>query len=94
MFAYFDEDKSGQLDYSEFISSLVKMNYSFPDSLVRLIFNNFDHDHTGVIQFDDFIKVCSVIQIIKSKIRMYHGSENSVTLNFDQLLDIVFSIPM
>lgn len=90
-----DTDRSGKLDYNEFKMAVPRLGYSLPDSLLNLIFSNLDSDHDGMLTLDGFIKSSSVLHIARSKMSQYdREGRGYITINFDQLLDILFSVPM
>ena len=94
-FAFFDTDHSGFMDYNEFSQALIRLGYSFPPPTVSLIFSNLDSNHVGTLNLDNFIKACSVIQIVAMKMQQYDPQRKGyVTLDFNQMMDVVFSIPM
>lgn len=94
-FGFFDSDHSGRLDFQEFSNALLRIGYRFPPPLVTLIFTNLDSNHTGYLDLDSFIKACSVIQIVIIKMQQYDPQRKGiVTVDLNQMLDIVFSIPM
>ena len=83
------------MDYNEFRNALIKMGYSFHDGIVNLIFLNLDKDHQGFLDLDNFIKACSIIQIVTFKMQQYPMDlYGRISLDKNQLMDIVFSIPM
>ena len=94
-FCYFDSDRSGRLNFQEFSNALSRIGYRFPPQLVTLIFTNLDANHTGYLDLGAFIKTCSVIQIVILKMQQYDPQRTGfVRLDLNQMLDIVFSIPM
>ena len=94
-FCFFDSDRSGRLDYQEFSNALLRIGYRFPPQLVTLIFSNLDSNHAGYLDLDAFIKACSVVQIVIMKMQQYDPQKKGiVTVELNQMLDIVFSIPM
>ena len=84
------------MEFNEFRNALIKMNYDFHENIVNLIFLNLDKDHQGFLDLDDFIKACSIIQIVDFKMKQYYPTDmfGRISLDKNQLLDIVFSIPM
>ena len=83
------------MDYNEFKNALIKMGYHFHENIVNQIFLNLDKDLQGFLNLDDFIKACSIIQIVTFKMQQYPMDlYGRVSLDKNQLLDIVFTIPM
>ncbi len=95
VFQFFDSDRSGRMEFNEFNHAMVKLGYQFNQQIITLIFTNLDQNRAGFLDLDGFIKACSVIQIVLSKMQQYDPQRRGVvTLDVNQLLDVVFSIPM
>ena len=95
VFQFFDSDRSGRMEFNEFSHAMVKMGYQFNQQIIALIFTNLDQNRAGFLDLDGFIKACSVIQIVLIKMQQYDPQRRGiVTLDVNQLLDVVFSIPM
>lgn len=95
VFQFFDSDRSGRMEFGEFSNAMMKMGYQFSQQVITLIFTNLDQNRAGFLDLDGFIKACSVIQIILMKMQQYDPQRRgTVTLDVNQLLDVVFSIPM
>lgn len=52
-----DVNMDRTLDLSEIKQLLKKMNYEVRDDYLKSIFNLFDEDHSGKIEFDEFINL-------------------------------------
>lgn len=95
MFNYFDTDRSGRMEYKEFSDALVRLGYQFSQPVVMLMFTNLDINHVGFLELDGFIKACTVTQIVMMKMLQYDPQKKGyVTLDVNQVMDLVFSIPM
>ena len=62
---------------------------------MMLIFSNLDYNNDRTILFDDFIRVCSIMQIVKAKMAQLDNLHTGrITIDMNQLIDIIFTIPM
>jgi Ca2+-binding EF-hand superfamily protein len=55
-FRIMDDDGSKTLDMGEFKKAMKEMNMGMSDAELRLLFDYFDTDHNGTINFDEFIQ--------------------------------------
>ena len=55
-FRSMDDDGSKSLSVAEFKKALKEMNIGLADSEIRLLFDHFDADHNGSINFEEFIQ--------------------------------------
>ena len=92
---FFDTDRSGQMEFQEFQNALIKMVYNYAPQIVSLMFTNLDKNRVGYLDLDAFIKACSVIQIVSAKMQQYDPQRRGIiTVDVNQLMDIIFSISM
>ena len=91
VFQFFDSDRSGRMEFNEFNHAMVKLGYQFNQQIITLIFTNLDQNRAGFLDLDGFIKACSVIQIVLSKMQQYDPQRRGVvTLDVNQLLDVLY----
>lgn len=57
MFAEFDTDDSGQLDWGEFKGAMKKLGIRVPVSKMRQLFAMFDEDETGEVDYFEFCRL-------------------------------------
>jgi Ca2+-binding EF-hand superfamily protein len=55
-FKIMDDDGSKSLDLSEFKKALKEMNMGLNDKEMRMLFDHFDTDHGGSVNFEEFIQ--------------------------------------
>ena len=92
---FFDTDRSGQMEFQEFQNALIKMGYNYTPQIVSLMFTNLDKNRVGYLDLDAFIKASSVIQIVSAKMQQYDPQRRGIiTVDVNQLMDIIFSISM
>ena len=83
------------MEFKEFSDALVRLGYQFSQPIVSLMFTNLDINHAGFLDLNGFIKACTVIQIVMMKMQQYDPQKRGcVTLDVNQMMDVVFSIPM
>ena len=70
LFRVFDEDKSGSMDFEEFMLASNCSNMACPEDRLEWIFNLFDEDGGGVIDMDE------VIKMVMGIFRMNGGEED------------------
>ena len=71
------------------------MGHILPAELVNMLFKNFDTNRSGLLDFGNFLRVSSIIQIAKAKMQQYGAyGASTITIDLNQLLDIVFSIAL
>lgn len=77
------------------MSAIRRLGYSFTDDLIRRIFFSLDSDRDGLITLNGFIRCCTVLQVMNQKMNCYNPQGNGIiNINFNQLLDIVFSLSL
>lgn len=57
-----DADGSGTLSEPEIIALVASMNISMPTEAVRKIFNTFDNDGSGSLNFEEFTEFIEVLR--------------------------------
>ena len=83
------------MDYNEFQNAMNRLGYNLPSTLMMSIFNNLDYNNERRVLFDDFIRVCSIMQIVKVKMAQLDPVHTGrITIDMNQLIDIIFTIPM
>lgn len=83
------------MDYNEFVRAITGIGYCFPSDLVTRVFTSLDSDCDGLITLNGFIRCCTVLEVLKKKMDYYHPQMNgTININFNQLLDIVFSLSL
>ena len=60
LFDYFDKDRSGTVDFDEFIFTIRGQLNSFRLALVNQAFDKIDKDHSGILTIDDLKGIYSV----------------------------------
>ena len=53
----FDLDESGLIDIGELKEMLIAVGYEIPMSELVVLFNEFDEDGSGAIDFEEFIQI-------------------------------------
>mmetsp|Transcript_14200 Transcript_14200/g.21247 ORF Transcript_14200/g.21247 Transcript_14200/m.21247 type:complete len:370 (+) Transcript_14200:68-1177(+) len=53
-FKYFDENDSGNIDYSEFVAAMTKFNFVGVQRETEALFNRYDDDASGEIDYKEF----------------------------------------
>mmetsp|Transcript_25402 Transcript_25402/g.33170 ORF Transcript_25402/g.33170 Transcript_25402/m.33170 type:complete len:365 (-) Transcript_25402:458-1552(-) len=53
-FKYFDQDKSGFIDYDEFFAAMVRMNFIGVQRELEALFDRYDDDCSGTIDYQEF----------------------------------------
>lgn len=54
IFAHFDVDNSGMIDFKEFIASLVRLNFVGVQKEVQALFDRYDADGSGWLEYNEF----------------------------------------
>lgn len=56
-FKIFDDDNSRNLDFSEFTKAMKEQMLSLTDNDIKALFDAFDRNRDGAIDYDEFIRV-------------------------------------
>jgi len=95
VFRGFDEDKSGSIDKNELRKALTTFGYRLSDRFYDLLIKKFDRTGRGTVAFDDFIQACVSIQTLTNAFRQYDRLQNGqITINYEEFLQLVFSLKM
>ncbi|XP_020625427.1 programmed cell death protein 6-like [Orbicella faveolata] len=62
-FRTYDKDNSGHIDKNELKTALTSFGYRLSDRFYEILIKKFDRSGRGVVNFDDFIQCCVVIQV-------------------------------
>lgn len=92
-FRSYDRDNSGSIDKNELKQSLTAFGYRLSDRFYDILIKKFDRSGRGVINFDDFIQCCVVIQMLTSSFQQYDTNRNGwINIGYEQFLSLVFSL--
>jgi len=73
-FDAFDTDRSGHIDLGELKTALQKMGYGLSNKLTDYLWKIYDKDNSNSIGFDEFIQVCTELQILTQHFASYDTS--------------------
>lgn len=68
-FKNFDKDNSGAIDRSEMVACLTKMGMDASEAHVSEMFEKYDSDHNGTIEFKEF---CEIAKDIREKMILFN----------------------
>jgi len=88
LFEYFDVDKSGFINYDEFVYNLHGEMNNYRRKLVEQAFNKLDRDHNGVITIDDLRGVYNASN--HPDVRSGKKSENQVLAEFLKTFETMY----
>ena len=89
MFDSFDHDKNHKLELNEVKCAVNKLGYQISDYLVPFIMVKFDIKKKGCLEFDDFIRLCCVLENCSL---YFQRSENGIIqISFEKFLEMGFS---
>ncbi|KXJ16424.1 Programmed cell death protein 6 [Exaiptasia diaphana] len=92
-FRSYDRDNSGSIDKNELNTALTSFGYRLSARFYDILVKKFDRSGRGVINFDDFIQCCVVIQMLTKAFQGYDTNRNGwITIGYEQFLSLVFSI--
>ncbi|XP_003372071.1 sorcin [Trichinella spiralis] len=94
-FRSFDQDNSGNIDKNELMTALTTFGYRFSPQFYELLLRKFDRTATGHVNFDDFIQLCIVLQILTAAFREKDTDlDGWVNISYEQFLTMVFQLRM
>lgn len=94
-FRSFDRDNSGNIDKQELKTALTNFGYRLSDPFYDLMVRKFDRLGRGVVNFDDFIQCCIVLQTLTASFRQHDTDQDGVIhVGYEQFLTMVFSLKM
>ncbi|KRY83282.1 Programmed cell death protein 6 [Trichinella pseudospiralis] len=94
-FRSFDQDNSGNIDKNELMTALTTFGYRFSPQFYELLLRKFDRTATGQVNFDDFIQLCIVLQILTAAFREKDTDlDGWVNISYEQFLTMVFQLRM
>ncbi|EDO45947.1 predicted protein [Nematostella vectensis] len=92
-FRNYDRDSSGTIDKNELQNALTSFGYRLSDKFYSILIKKFDRSGRGVVNFDDFIQCCVVIQMLTNAFQAYDNNRNGwISINYEQFLSLVFSL--
>uniref|UniRef100_A0A0A9YF23 Programmed cell death protein 6 n=1 Tax=Lygus hesperus TaxID=30085 RepID=A0A0A9YF23_LYGHE len=92
-FRSFDKDNSGSIDKNELSTALSTFGYRLSAPTVDTIMKKYDRFGKGTILFDDFIQCSIQLHTLTDSFRKYDTDQDGViTLQYEQFVDMVFSI--
>ncbi|XP_073982069.1 programmed cell death protein 6-like isoform X1 [Rhodnius prolixus] len=94
-FRSFDRDNSGNIDKGELTTALTTFGYRLSVQTIDTIVAKFDRFGRGTILFDDFIQCCVLLHTLTDAFRKHDSDQDGVvTLQYEQFVEMVFSIKM
>jgi len=92
-FRSYDKDNSGSIDKRELQTALTSFGYRLSERFYDILVKKFDRSGHGVVNFDDFIQCCVVIQMLTNAFQGFDTNRNGwITINYEQFLSLVFSL--
>ena len=93
LFKEYDTDGNGKMEHEEFESALVKLGFNLDSTILKTIFDRFDSEGIGSIEFDDFIRVCIVLRDLskKFKSREVDGKPGFAMISYQDFIHLVLS---
>ncbi|CAH3026555.1 unnamed protein product [Porites evermanni] len=92
-FRSYDKDNSGTIDKRELQTALTSFGYRLSERFYGILIRKFDRSGRGVVNFDDFIQCCVVIQMLTNAFQGFDTNRNGwITINYEQFLSLVFSL--
>ena len=83
-FMSFDHTKNGGLNVSEAHQIFTEMGFKLSAEMIGKIIAKFDVERKGVLIFDDFIRVCCLMQSLSSQFNQFEvNQQGSAWVNFD-----------
>ncbi|KAK9511677.1 hypothetical protein O3M35_000295 [Rhynocoris fuscipes] len=94
-FRSFDRDNSGNIDKGELTTALSTFGYRLSPQTIDTIVAKFDRYGKATILFDDFIQCCVLLHTLTDAFRKYDTDQDGViTLQYEQFIEMVFSVKM
>jgi len=91
-FNSFDKDRSGNIDRAELKQALEQMGYRLSESFVAIALSKFDPDKTGELRFDDFIRLCCILNGLTMQFAQNDpGRQGRITVSYEQFLTMIFT---
>lgn len=91
-FNQFDKDRSGAIDRAELSQALQTMGYRLSDSFVAIALSKFDPDRTGNLRFDDFIRLCCILNSLTMQFAQNDPQrQGRITVAYEQFLTMIFT---
>lgn len=89
-FNSFDADRSGQIDKQELANALRTMGYRLSDTFIQVAMAKFDHDKTGNLRFDDFIRLCCILNSLTTQFAAHDPQrQGRITVSYEEFLMMV-----
>lgn len=91
IFNKFDRDKNKVIDSKELATALNMLGYDFGPFMIKLAVNKYDPENTGVLQFDDFVRLCCVLNSLKGQFNSVDTGTGVININFEKFVSLIFS---
>uniref|UniRef100_A0A0X3NRF3 Programmed cell death protein 6 n=1 Tax=Schistocephalus solidus TaxID=70667 RepID=A0A0X3NRF3_SCHSO len=90
-FSACDTDNSGYIDFNELKKALTSSGYRLSDSILHFMMFKFDRQKNNVIYFDDFIRLCVMLQKLTREFRTLDTDlDGWITVGYEAFLYHMF----
>jgi len=92
-FMAYDRDRSGSINFHELKTALTNFGYRLSDRFYNLIMVRFTAKPKNEVNFDNFIRVCVLLDNITKNFQVFDTNRTGViNISFEQFTEVFFSI--
>ena len=90
VFKYVDTNKSKTIDVKELKIAFEKENSNLTSDFLEFAFRKFDVEHSKELNFDDFIRLCCIIQSMCNQFHRKANKDGIVSVDLQGFMYMVF----